>query len=45
MGREDKATSYRCDSCGAEFTPDEVHELREQALERLRDISEPPSAN
>jgi hypothetical protein len=45
MGKEERATSYRCDSCGSEFTPHEVHELRAQALERLRDLSEAPSAN
>jgi hypothetical protein len=45
MGREDRATGYRCDSCGAEFAPDEVHALRLEAFERLRDLSEPPSTN
>jgi hypothetical protein len=45
MGREDRATGYRCDSCGAEFTPDEVNALRLEAFERLRDLSAPPSTN
>ncbi|HTE84942.1 MAG TPA: hypothetical protein VK821_09425 [Dehalococcoidia bacterium] len=35
MGQEDKATSYRCDSCGKEFTPQAVDGLRANVIERL----------
>jgi hypothetical protein len=45
MGQEDKATSYRCDSCYQEFTPEEARAMRAIALERMRDLSEPPSPN
>jgi hypothetical protein len=45
MGHEDRATSYRCDSCGAEYTPDEVHALRAEAFDRLKGLSQPPSPN
>jgi hypothetical protein len=45
MGQEDKATSYCCDSCYKEFTPEEARAMRAIALERMRDLSEPPSPN
>lgn len=46
MGQEEKASSYRCDSCGQEFTPAEAQAVRAQAAERLHDLSEEaPSAN
>ncbi len=45
IGQEDKATSYRCDSCYKEFTPEEARVLRAIGIERLRNLGEPPSPN
>jgi len=36
MGSEAKATSFNCDACHKEFTPDEARTLRETLAERLR---------
>lgn len=36
MGREDEVSGYRCDSCGAEFTPDEAIRLRETERARIQ---------
>ncbi|MCL6646648.1 MAG: hypothetical protein K6U88_17120 [Dehalococcoidia bacterium] len=30
MGREDKVTEYRCQSCGQRFTPEEGRALRDR---------------
>lgn len=45
MGHEEKATSYRCDSCGKDFTPEETRGLWASAAQRLRGVNEPPSPN
>lgn len=45
MGQEDKVTSYRCDSCGDVFSPAEADALRLKAVDRIRDVNEPPSPN
>jgi hypothetical protein len=45
MGNEEKVTSYRCDSCGKDFTPEETRGLWAIAAERLRQVNEPPSPN
>jgi hypothetical protein len=36
MGNEDKATSYVCVTCNAEFTPDEAREIRASQADQLR---------
>ncbi len=36
VGRADRATMYRCESCGAEFTPDDALELRETEAARVQ---------
>ena len=36
MGHEDKATSYVCVTCEAEFTPAEATEVRSSQAEQLR---------
>ncbi|MDA0365706.1 MAG: hypothetical protein O2843_07555 [Chloroflexi bacterium] len=39
MGHEDRASSYKCDSCASTFTPVEARELRRTEAERLaRDL-------
>lgn len=39
MGHEDRASSYKCDSCGNTFQPAEARELRRTEAERLaRDL-------
>ena len=35
IGHEDRATRYRCDGCGMEFSPQEVHDLRRTESQRL----------
>ncbi len=35
IGHEDKASRFDCGTCGASFTPDEAHELRETEAERI----------
>jgi hypothetical protein len=40
MGHEERASSYRCETCGAEFSPAEAQKLQHDAAERLRDIPE-----
>ncbi len=42
MGKEDKVTSYRCDSCEQEFTAEEGRRLRETEAERVqRELATP----
>jgi hypothetical protein len=36
IGHDDRATSFRCEACGQEFSSDEVTRLRESEAERLR---------
>jgi hypothetical protein len=36
MGRADAVSMYRCDVCGAEFTPDEAARLRETERARIQ---------
>jgi hypothetical protein len=36
MGNDEKATSYVCSSCNAEFTPDEARRIRETQADQLR---------
>jgi hypothetical protein len=36
MGNEDKATSFVCTTCNAEFTPQEAREIRASQAEQLR---------
>jgi hypothetical protein len=36
MGKNEKATSFVCDSCHAEFSPDETEAIRAGHSERLR---------
>ena len=36
IGREDAVSGYRCDACGAEFTPDEALRLRETESARIQ---------
>ena len=36
MGREDAVSGYRCDACGAEFTPAEAVRLRETERARIQ---------
>jgi hypothetical protein len=38
MGKTDLATSFRCDACQREFSPDEASELRATEGERLRQL-------
>ena len=45
MGREDRISSYRCDSCGEAFSTDEADMLRAMTVARLHDFNEPPSVN
>ncbi|HTE84259.1 MAG TPA: hypothetical protein VK821_05975 [Dehalococcoidia bacterium] len=45
MGKEEKATSYRCDSCGKDFTPEEAHGVWSSAADRLRRVNELPPSN
>jgi len=35
IGHEERATGYRCDTCGSEFTPAEAQELRRTEAARL----------
>jgi hypothetical protein len=37
IGHEDRATSFRCESCGQSFTPDDAREVRAAGAERLRE--------
>jgi hypothetical protein len=41
IGHEDRATSFRCDSCGTTFTPAEERHMREDEAERLREMLKP----
>jgi len=45
IGREQRASSYLCENCGEEFTPQEAHALHIRAINRLRRLDEPPSPN
>lgn len=36
VGREKAATAYRCEACGAEFTPDEALHLRATESARVQ---------
>ena len=36
MGNDDKASGWRCDACGASFTPSEAQELRANEAERVK---------
>jgi hypothetical protein len=45
MGKDERATSYRCDSCGKDFTPEEAQGLWARAVEQLRRVNEPPPSN
>ena len=36
VGRKDAVSGYRCDSCGAEFSPDEASRLRETERARIQ---------
>jgi hypothetical protein len=38
MGNESRASSFRCDACGEEFTPTEAQALRATEAERLRQL-------
>lgn len=38
MGNESRASSFRCDACGEEFTPGEARALRATEAERLRQL-------
>ncbi len=38
LGREEKATSYTCESCGDTFTPAEAHRLQAERKERLQRV-------
>jgi len=35
MGREERASSFRCDACGTTFTPAEASELRRTEAARM----------
>ncbi len=35
MGHEDRATGFRCESCGSTFTPAEAHTLRSTEAQRV----------
>jgi hypothetical protein len=35
MGHEDLASSFRCDTCGADFTPDEARNQRHSEASRV----------
>jgi hypothetical protein len=37
MGNEEKATSYLCPSCNAEFAPDEARSIMATQADRLRE--------
>jgi hypothetical protein len=45
MGREDRISSYRCDSCGEQFDPEEADILRSTTAARLRDLNEQTALN
>jgi len=36
MGNEDKATSFVCQTCSAEFTPEQAREIRASQADQLR---------
>ena len=36
MGNDDKASGWRCDACGASFTPSEAQALRANEAERVK---------
>jgi hypothetical protein len=36
MGCDERASSFRCQSCSAEFAPDEVFGVRQEVTSRLR---------
>jgi hypothetical protein len=38
IGHEDRATSFRCEACGSEFSPAEARSLQSSEGERLRDV-------
>jgi hypothetical protein len=38
MGNEGRASGFRCDACGEEFTPSEAQALRATEAERLRQL-------
>jgi hypothetical protein len=37
IGKYDRATSFRCESCGNVFSREEANELRSSEADRLRD--------
>lgn len=39
MGKEDRATSYVCDSCHESLTPDEAERARKASAERMREVA------
>jgi hypothetical protein len=40
MGKEDRISSYRCDSCGESFDPEEASIIRSTTAAKLRDLNE-----
>lgn len=42
MGHADRATSFRCQSCNEQFTPEQAQRLQQTEAERLRASSELP---
>ncbi|MFQ5381374.1 MAG: hypothetical protein ACE5EF_07105 [Dehalococcoidia bacterium] len=38
IGKEDRATSWTCSSCGTAFTPEEYETLRKTEAERLKGV-------
>ncbi len=38
IGHAERATSYRCEACGREFSPTEARSLQSSEGERLRDV-------
>ena len=43
MGHDDRATSFRCDACSSEFSPQQALDLRATEAERLQLHTENPS--
>jgi hypothetical protein len=39
IGKEDRASGFRCEACGELFTPAEARMLREHEAERLASLS------
>jgi hypothetical protein len=40
MGDDSKASGFDCQSCGAHFTPQEGHALRQSEGERVKELAE-----